>query len=118
MRVMKIFHILFACSALAVLSGCGNSELESAVYRQHAGLIRCANLSCSNQDSYGTLEYDPLVGFTKAYKHSIDHIELKKGKVSHVWDVDVWYICPKEGLSFVSEEWSWKDDKAVFLKRK
>ena len=105
---------MIACFLLLALVGCGNSELESAIYRRHSGEIYCPYCTPKLQTP---VQIDPVTGNIRSgEKHPIDSIALEKGKVDHVWIATIKFICPKMYLPTIVEEWSWREGKARFLK--
>lgn len=105
---------MIAFWGLLALVGCGNSELESAIYRRHSGEIFCPY--CPSKSPFGT-HFDPVTSSVRnEEKHPIESIALEKGKVDHVWVATLKFSCPKRYNPTIVEEWSWREDKARFLR--
>ena len=118
--------IVFALLAVALLSGCGNSELESAVYRIHKGAVYCplcsddresiferfrkSNAGCINKcvknaGAYEGVIYDAMCANCKKLAdaipdltaYPISKVKSEKTSFDDVWKVTVFCKCPAHG---------------------
>lgn len=126
---MRRATIVFALLA-ALLSGCGNSELESAVYRYYHGEMNCP--ACVEEKvksdlAKGIGRGDDWVTFRRVYGvdtrlpsgeglSPIIKVESSKTDFDDVWDTKIRSKCTVHGDFFTDIEWSFKNKKLKYLK--
>lgn len=103
-HLIPIVVILLSGLSFGLISGCGNSEVESAVYQQLHGVYACSSCARWNE-TYHTMDY--------AY-HPIKSISSSRTKYDNVWRVDIKVDCDQQ--SHRIREYAFKNGKLKFIR--
>ena len=99
----KTLWLILVSVCEVVLSGCGNSELESQLYIEKRGVVYCPYCSHNEEPNVLITTTD-----TKKEYHDITDVSSRSKGMDHVWIAKIKALCPKVGTITHSAEYSYR----------
>jgi len=133
---MKV-HIILAL-AMSFVFGCTHKDIESEVYREHGGRIRCSRCDLIHNQRHKThvkeelskgYEGDPLCNilscekcrredgksFTSCY-YDIESVSAESSGINDVWNVTISLNCNVHGNVSIHEQYAYENHGVRFIK--
>ena len=107
----KTLWLILVSVCEVVLSGCGNSELESQLYIDERGVVYCPY--CSHYEEPNVLI---TTTDTKKEYHDIIGVSSRSKGMDHVWIAKIKALCPKVGTITHSAEYSYRNGVVRLVK--